>query len=100
MAPRLTQAQKDVLSLYRRGLRLIRTKPVQNRINFLIYLRHAFQHPSQGGGIRQRDFSAIDYMTRRGNRMMEQIFEEKGVKDIHVSKDVVEWYQQKQHAAS
>ena len=27
MAPRLTQAQKDVLSLYRQGLRLIRTKP-------------------------------------------------------------------------
>ncbi len=27
MPPRLTQSQKDVLALYRRGLRLIREKP-------------------------------------------------------------------------
>lgn len=52
------------------------------RPNFHAYLRHAFRHPSMGGGVRARDFSAIDYLMRRGTRMMEDVFESRGVKDI------------------
>ncbi|PWN95286.1 hypothetical protein FA09DRAFT_288958, partial [Tilletiopsis washingtonensis] len=79
---RYTQSQKDVMALYRRGLRAIRSKPEATRPNFHAYLRHAFRHPSMGGGVRARDFSAIDYLMRRGTRMMEDVFESRGVKDI------------------
>ncbi|CAO1620634.1 unnamed protein product [Parajaminaea phylloscopi] len=88
----LTQSQKEVFRLYRRGLRSIRYKPEPSQPSFLLYLRHAFRSPSGGGGIRRRDFSAIDYMLRRGSKMIEDIFEQQGVKKISVPQGAPEWW--------
>lgn len=61
--------------------------------SFLLYLRHAFRSPQGGGGIRKRDFSAIEYMLRRGDKMMSAVFEEKGVKMISVPAGAREWWE-------
>ncbi|EPQ29194.1 uncharacterized protein PFL1_03481 [Pseudozyma flocculosa PF-1] len=82
MPVRLTAAQKEVLALYRKGLRCIRTKPVETRYNFTLYLRHFFRHPDMGGGLTRRDISAIEYMMRRGRRLVEDTFEPPGIRDV------------------
>ncbi|AYO43930.1 hypothetical protein DNF11_2980 [Malassezia restricta CBS 7877] len=73
------------MSLYRRGLRLIRTKPEASRFDFTLYLRHFFRHPHMGGGLSVRDFATIEYMMRRASRMMEDVYENPSTKRIALS---------------
>lgn len=116
-AKKLTQAQKEILALYRRGLRMIKTKEQvgssasfrtrpgmstddyrcirahiltsqEHRRDFTIYLRYFFKHPSWGGGLRRRDFAQIEYMQRRTARLLETTFEPKSVKHINLPKDI------------
>ncbi|CBQ68843.1 conserved hypothetical protein [Sporisorium reilianum SRZ2] len=87
-AKKLTQSQKEILALYRRGLRMIKTKEQEHRRDFTIYLRYFFKHPSWGGGLRRRDFSQIEYMQRKTARLLETTFEPKSVKHINLPKDI------------
>lgn len=64
-----------------------------SRPSFLLYLRHAFRHPSLGGGLRKRDFSAIEYMLRRGERMVSEVFEDVGVKRVGLPRGAGEWWE-------
>ncbi|CAO1613044.1 unnamed protein product [Sympodiomycopsis kandeliae] len=89
----LTPSQRQVFALYRKGLRAIRHKPEESQPSFLLYLRHAFKSPSGGGGLSKRQFSAIEYMIRRGTKMVDEIFVEKGVKKINVPAGAVEWWE-------
>ncbi|PWN18976.1 hypothetical protein BCV69DRAFT_272908 [Microstroma glucosiphilum] len=94
MPPKLTPAQKQVFTLYRRGLRAIRAKPEASQPSFLLYLRHAFRSPSGGGGLRKRDFGAIEYMLRRGDKMIGDVLEEKGTKSISLPRGASEWWEE------
>jgi len=85
-----SQLQRNVLALYRKAYRLIRTKPEETQYHFLLYLRHAFKHPSQGGSVSKRDFSAIEHLLRKGERMVDQIFADRGVRDVHLPKYVID----------
>ncbi|WFC95836.1 hypothetical protein MBRA1_002490 [Malassezia brasiliensis] len=87
---RYSQSQKAVFALYRKGLRLIRTKPEDARHEFLLYLRHFFRHPHQGGGISKRDFTTVEYMMRRGSRMIESFFANPNTKHVQLSGPVLQ----------
>ncbi|EST08923.1 hypothetical protein PSEUBRA_001240 [Kalmanozyma brasiliensis GHG001] len=87
-AKKLTQAQKEILALYRRGLRIIKTKEQEHRRDFTIYLRYFFKHPSWGGGLKRRDFAQIEYMHRKTSRLLDTTFEPKSVKHINLPKDI------------
>ncbi|SNX86128.1 related to protein involved in the assembly of the mitochondrial succinate dehydrogenase complex [Melanopsichium pennsylvanicum] len=87
-ARKFTEAQREILALYRRGLRTIKTKEQQHRRDFTIYLRYFFKHPSWGGGLKRRDFAQIEYMQRKTARLLETTFEPKSVKHINLSKDI------------
>ncbi len=66
--PRLSGLQKDVLSLYRRCLRAARLKPQDHRPNFYRFARHEFE---RNLGIDRKDFSAVEFMIRKGERQLE-----------------------------
>lgn len=87
---KLSQSQRNVIALYRRGLRSIRAKPAENKHDFTVYLRHYFRHPQMGGGLSVRDFAAIDYMGRRGTKMVEELFEDPEVKNIRLAPRVLD----------
>ncbi|PWZ02457.1 hypothetical protein BCV70DRAFT_214019 [Testicularia cyperi] len=87
-AQKLTQAQKEILALYRKGLRMIKSKELEHRKNFTIYLRYFFKHPSWGGGLRRRDFAQIEYLQRKTARLLETTFEPKTVKHINLPADI------------
>ncbi|GAC99792.1 hypothetical protein PHSY_007395 [Pseudozyma hubeiensis SY62] len=87
-AKKLTQSQKEILALYRKGLRMIKTKEQEHRRDFTIYLRYFFKHPSWGGGLRRRDFSQIEYMQRKTSRLLDTTFAPKSVKHINLPKDI------------
>lgn len=55
-----------------------------SRHDFTLYLRHFFRHPNMGGGISVRNFTVIDYMMRRADRMFESMFENDSVKNIQL----------------
>ena len=74
------------------------TVPQENQFFFLLYLRHHFKHPSQGGGIKKRDFSAVDYMIRRGHRMIDQVFREKGATSVVLPREVLQEMQERKLA--
>lgn len=87
---KLSQSQRNMIALYRRGIRSIRNKPEESRHGFTMYLRHYFRHPQMGGGLSVRDFAAIDYMGRRGTKMLEEMFENPEVKRVNLAPRVVD----------
>ncbi|KAK0568919.1 hypothetical protein OC861_001446 [Tilletia horrida] len=72
-----SQLQRNVLALYRKAYRLIRTKP-------------------EGGGVSRKDFSAIEFLLRKGERTVEQVFGDPGVRDVHLPRAVIEEENQRQ----
>ncbi|KAK0530450.1 hypothetical protein OC842_003919 [Tilletia horrida] len=86
-----SQLQRNVFALYRKAYRLIRTKPEDTQYHFLLYLRHAFKHPVHGGGaVSKRDFGAIEHLLRKGERTVEQVFADRGVRAVHLPGYVIE----------
>lgn len=76
--PRLSGLQRDVLSLYRNCLRAARTKPPDARPNFKAFARKEFERHK---ALDKKDFSAIEFFLRKGNRQLE-IYREPGVHNI------------------
>ncbi|KAH6912701.1 hypothetical protein BKA70DRAFT_1264691 [Coprinopsis sp. MPI-PUGE-AT-0042] len=89
--------QKEVLALYRRALRLVRTKPESSRPNWRLYWRYTFHTNSK---VSVRNVSAIEHLIRKTTKQLE-MHEDPGVKDCWVSKEMVEWLQARRlHAPS
>ncbi|KAJ5309139.1 hypothetical protein PENANT_c014G04293 [Penicillium antarcticum] len=75
---RLSGLQRDVLSLYRKCLREIRKKPTESRPNFKTHARAEFQkHLS----VNKKDFSAVEYLLRKGHRQLE-MYASPGIRNI------------------
>ncbi|CDO55145.1 similar to Saccharomyces cerevisiae YDR379C-A SDH6 Protein involved in the assembly of the mitochondrial succinate dehydrogenase complex [Geotrichum candidum] len=66
---KLSGLQKDVLKLYRMCIRQVHKKPVENQPQFLNFVREEFY--SKRDTINRKDFGAIEYLLRKGNRMLE-----------------------------
>lgn len=64
----------------------------QHQKNFTVYLRYFFKHPSWGGGLKRKDFSQIEYLQRKTQKLLESTFEPPSVKHINlpvnISKDM------------
>ncbi|OCK82862.1 hypothetical protein K432DRAFT_380039 [Lepidopterella palustris CBS 459.81] len=75
---KLSGLQRDVLSLYRQCLRAVREKPVDARPNFRAFARSEFE---KNMSLSKKDFSAIEYILRRGHRQLE-IYMDPGIKNI------------------
>ncbi|KAL2020743.1 hypothetical protein VTK56DRAFT_8043 [Thermocarpiscus australiensis] len=75
---RLSGLQKEVLSLYRHCLRECRKKPEATRINFEAFARREFDKHIK---IDKRDFTAIEFLLRKGRRQLE-MYSSPGVKDV------------------
>ncbi|KAF4617506.1 hypothetical protein D9613_005938 [Agrocybe pediades] len=80
--------QKDVLHLYRRALRMVRTKPETVQPKFRIFIRHEFR--TNASKVSPRNVSFIEHLLRKGTRQIEQ-YEDAGVKDCFVSQEMVDW---------
>lgn len=76
--PRLSGLQRDVLALYRQCLRAARNKPAEARPNFEMYARKEFEKQKT---LDKKDFSAIEFFLRKGNRQLE-IYGAAGVLNI------------------
>ncbi|KAF7768003.1 hypothetical protein Agabi119p4_7246 [Agaricus bisporus var. burnettii] len=83
--------QKDVLALYRRALRMVKTKPQAAQHKFLLYIRYTFHQ--NAASISPRNVSAIEHLLRVGGRQID-MYENPGVKDCFVSKDMMDWHEQ------
>ncbi|KAF5096801.1 hypothetical protein DV451_004088 [Geotrichum candidum] len=59
----------SVLKLYRMCIRQVYKKPVENQPQFLNFVREEFY--SKRDTINRKDFGAIEYLLRKGNRMLE-----------------------------
>ncbi|KFY44805.1 hypothetical protein V494_01291 [Pseudogymnoascus sp. VKM F-4513 (FW-928)] len=75
---RLSGLQKEALALYRKCLRESRKKPAETKMHFEKFARHEFE---KNIGLNKKDFSAIEYLLRKGNRQLE-IYASPGIKDI------------------
>ncbi|KAJ7644141.1 hypothetical protein FB45DRAFT_735560 [Roridomyces roridus] len=86
-APR-SGLQRQVLSLYRRALRIPRSKPETTRAKWDLMLRYTFR--KQAGSVPPRSLSAIEHLLRAGERQV-SMFEDKSVKDCWLSAEMREW---------
>ncbi|KAK2812370.1 hypothetical protein FQN50_001369 [Emmonsiellopsis sp. PD_5] len=75
---RLSGLQREVLSLYRTALREIRKKPVESQDNFKQFARQEFR---KNLSISKKDFSAIEYLLRKGRRQIE-MYASPGIRNI------------------
>ncbi|KAF7299022.1 hypothetical protein MIND_00850500 [Mycena indigotica] len=80
--------QKEVLSLYRRALRIPRSKPEASRSKWNLMLRYTFR--TQAARAHPGAFSTIEYLLRAGRRQID-MFEHPSVKDCHVSAEMQSW---------
>lgn len=70
---------------------MVKTKPQATQHKFLLYVRYTFHQNATS--ISPRDVSAIEHLLRKGKRQLE-MYEDSGVKDCFVSKDMVDWQEQ------
>ncbi|KAI5849962.1 complex 1 protein-domain-containing protein [Tricharina praecox] len=77
-APRLSGIQRDVLSLYRSCLRMVRAKPLDSQANFRAYARAEFREHL---GVGKKDFATIEHLLRVGRRKLET-YSQPGVRNI------------------
>ncbi|KAK2785427.1 hypothetical protein FQN51_003799 [Onygenales sp. PD_10] len=75
---RLSGLQREVLSLYRTALREIRKKPAESQDNFKQFARQEFR---KNLSISKKDFSAIEYLLRKGRRQIE-MYASPGIRNI------------------
>ncbi|EGN92144.1 hypothetical protein SERLA73DRAFT_117784 [Serpula lacrymans var. lacrymans S7.3] len=80
--------QREVLSLYRRALRMVRTKPPATQPKFRLFVQHNFR--ILASSISPRDVEAIEHLLRRGRRQIE-MYEDHAVKDCWVSQEMRDW---------
>ncbi|KAF9267429.1 hypothetical protein L218DRAFT_894713 [Marasmius fiardii PR-910] len=88
MSLRKSGLQKEVFSLYRRALRMVRRKPSTSRPKFSLFVRYTFRKSATT--ISSRDVSAIEHLLRKGRRQLES-FESPSVKDCWVSEEMKTW---------
>ncbi|GHJ88423.1 hypothetical protein NliqN6_4825 [Naganishia liquefaciens] len=79
--------QKEVIALYRRGMRNVMKKPADAQPNFLLHLRHSFRVPE----LSVRDHTAIEYQIRKFTRTLETL-ESENVRRMGVSKEMIDWW--------
>ncbi|KAK4047453.1 hypothetical protein OIV83_005365 [Microbotryomycetes sp. JL201] len=89
-ARRVTGLQRQVLHQYKRFLRMIRSKPIDARPAWYQFVAHQFRHKDLGGGLRKMDVGAIEYLLRRGDKMLEG-FERPGTKSVSVPDEATHW---------
>ncbi|KAK9450001.1 uncharacterized protein V1518DRAFT_415277 [Limtongia smithiae] len=77
---RLTGLQREVLSLYRSSIRAIRTKPPENRANFVAFVRSQFRPHL---ALSKSDFATIEYLLRKGSHQLET-YSNPGVRNVSV----------------
>jgi len=80
--------QMEVLNLYKRALRITRTKPMETRAKFDILIRYTFR--THASSVNPRQISAIEHLLRKGKRQLE-IYEAPLVKDCYVSQEMKQW---------
>ncbi|KAG1774813.1 hypothetical protein EV702DRAFT_470278 [Suillus placidus] len=90
MSVRKSGLQKEVLALYRRALRMVRTKPALTQPKFLLFVRYNFH--TQASSVSPRDVAAIEHLLRRGRRQLE-MYEQPSVRDCQISQAMSDWEQ-------
>ncbi|VDC00755.1 unnamed protein product [Peniophora sp. CBMAI 1063] len=85
---RLSGLQREVLALYRKALRMTRTKPPTTRPKFELFVRHAFR--TSASSVSPRELTTIEYLLRRGGRQLE-MFESADVRDVTLSQEMQAW---------
>ncbi|KAH9980178.1 hypothetical protein BGW80DRAFT_1273916, partial [Lactifluus volemus] len=88
---RYSGLQRDVFALYRRALRMVRTKPPSTREKFRLFVRYNFK--TQAATVSPRSVSTIEHLIRRGQRQLET-YENSAVKDCWVSQEMRDWEEQ------
>ncbi|KAI0056569.1 hypothetical protein BV25DRAFT_1832113 [Artomyces pyxidatus] len=88
MSSRHSGLQKEVLALYRRALRMVRTKPPATRDKFRLFVRYSFK--TQTTTVSPRQVSTVEHLIRRGRRQLET-YESPTVKDCWVSQEMRDW---------
>ncbi|KAG1748634.1 hypothetical protein EDB19DRAFT_215284 [Suillus lakei] len=90
MSAKKSGLQKEVLGLYRRALRMVRTKPALTQPKFLLFVRYNFH--TQSSSVSPRDIAAIEHLLRRGQRQLE-MYEQPSVRDCQISQAMNDWEQ-------
>ncbi|KAI0051399.1 hypothetical protein FA95DRAFT_1485324 [Auriscalpium vulgare] len=88
MSARHSGLQKEVLALYRRALRMVRTKPAATRDKFHLFVRYSFK--TQATTFSPRKVSTVEHLIRKGRKQLET-YESPAVKDCWVSREMREW---------
>ncbi|KAI9435376.1 hypothetical protein F5148DRAFT_989868 [Russula earlei] len=88
MPVRHSGLQKEVLALYRRALRMVRTKPPPSRDKFRLFVRYSFK--TQAAAVSPRSVGTVEHLIRRGQRQLET-YEHPAVRDCQVSREMRDW---------
>ncbi|KAG8816978.1 hypothetical protein FRB91_004042 [Serendipita sp. 411] len=86
--------QNEVISLYRRALRIVRTKPIGSQIRFRTLIRWTFRRPQVQEAITPRDIAVIEYHLRQARKSVE-LWENPGVKDLVPTAQMRKWEETK-----
>jgi len=80
--------QREVLSLYRRALRMVHAKPKDVQPKFRLFVRYIFH--MNATIVSPRNIGFIEHLLRKGKRQIET-YEDVAVRDCWVSEEMVAW---------
>ncbi|KAF8326987.1 uncharacterized protein EI90DRAFT_2891704, partial [Cantharellus anzutake] len=80
--------QKQVLSLYRRALRMTRSKPPEAQLKFRLFVNYHFH--KNASSILARDVGTVEYLLRQGTKQIE-MYENKSIRDCWVTNEMLDW---------
>ncbi|GAA5820219.1 hypothetical protein JCM10212_006786 [Sporobolomyces blumeae] len=90
MPRRVTGLQRQIFSLYKRSLAMVRSKPLETRPAWFTFVSHQFRHESAGGGLRKKDVGAIEHLLRKGEKQLE-MYSSPGVKNVVLPSESEHW---------
>ncbi|KAL7413293.1 hypothetical protein BDY24DRAFT_389576 [Mrakia frigida] len=79
--------QREVLSLYKRSLKMTLSKPLEAQPNFLLLTRYNFRHPP----LTSRDVAAIEHQIRLGNRTLE-LYTSPSIRKVNTTDAMKKWW--------
>ncbi|KAJ7675828.1 hypothetical protein DFH06DRAFT_977062 [Mycena polygramma] len=94
MSARHSGLQKDVLNLYRRALRIPRSKPPETRAKWDLMIRFTFRKNAATAS--PRAVGVIEHLLRAYTRQV-NMYEDKSVKDCWVSEEMSDWGHQRRN---
>ncbi|CED84907.1 Uncharacterized conserved protein [Phaffia rhodozyma] len=80
--------QREVLNLFKKAIKISKSKPIEAQPQFLLLSRWSFRHPA----LTTRDVAAIEHQIRKGTRTLEML-SSPSIRKVNTTEEMRTWWE-------